>query len=274
MAILGVSYHGGDASKGGSVNTLGTFPYGGTLPSMRELRGFVVGPDGALYVVNGYKNSSLVLRFTGAGGGGPWSFAGDFATEHLKHPFDLEFGPDGHLYVSNQDSNEVTRYEGPSDKNPGKYKDAFLSGFGTLRGLACDGTYWYVADETGGSAGTGAVLAYDLTGKAVGSVAVDNPVHLLNSGGYIYVGSGSGNAVLAFQCGDFADAPVTVVGTGLTPPIQATAGLAIPGDGYIYVASRKGRQILRYPLTPPTTAADGSVFLDSLPDDPEFIGMF
>ena len=55
--------------------------------------------------------------------------------------------------------------------------------------------------------------------------------------------------------------------------MSSTAGLAIPGDGYLYVASRKGQQVLRYPLTPPTTAANGSVFLDALPDQPEFIGM-
>ena len=43
------------------------------------------------------------------------------------------------------------------------------------------------------------MLGYDLTGKPAGSVAVANPVHLLSSGGYIYVGSGSGNQVLAFK---------------------------------------------------------------------------
>jgi hypothetical protein len=90
----------------------------------------------------------------------------------------------------------------------------------------------------------------------------------------VYVGSGSGNQVLAFRCGDFSDPPTTVVGTNLTPTIHATGGLAIPGDGYLYVASRKSQQILRYPLASPTTASDGSVFLDALPDEPEFIGMF
>lgn len=274
MSVMVVSFHGGDASKPAPVNGLATFQLGGSLPGLRELRGFVVGPDGSLYVVNGYKDNSLILRFTAPSAGWPVSFVQDYATDHLKHPFDLAFGPDGHLYVSNQDSNDVTRYEGPADQHPGTYKGTFLSGFGAVRGLANDGTYWYVADEKGGPSQTGAVIAYDQSGSQAGSIAVADPVHLLYSGGYIYIGSGSANQVLAFQAGDFTATPATVVGTDLTPPIDGTAGLAIPGDGYLYVASRKGQQVLRYPLTPPTTAGNGSVFLDALPDQPEFIAVF
>jgi hypothetical protein len=273
MAMMVISFHGGFASTPSTINTLATFQLGGPLPGLRELRGFIVGLDGHLYLVNGYKDNSLVLQFTSPAAGSPVTFLMNFVTDHLSHPFDLAFGPDGHLYVSNQDSNEVTRYEGPGDKHPGSYKGTFLSGFSVLRGLACDGNYWYIADEKGGTNKTGAVLGYDLTGKPAGSVAVADPVHLLSSGGYIYVGSGSGNQVLAFKGGDFTDAPTTVVGSALTPAINATAGLAIPGDGFLYVASRKGQQVLRYPLTPPTTATNGSVFLDALPDQPEFIGM-
>ena len=54
-------------------------------------------------------------------------------TDHLSHPFDLDFGPDGHLYVSNQDSNEVARVQEPGNKTPGSYKGTFLSGFGGIR---------------------------------------------------------------------------------------------------------------------------------------------
>jgi hypothetical protein len=65
------------------------------------------------------------------------------------------------------------------------------------------------------------------------------------------------------------------VPAGGTPAIDGTAGLAIPGDGFLYVASRKGQQVLRYSLTsPPPAAGPGSVFLDALPDQPEFIGIF
>jgi hypothetical protein len=272
MATMVVSFHGGDASNPAPINGLATPLLGGPLPPLRELRGFVVGPDGLLYVVNGYEGSSLVLQFSSPAAGWPVTCLGTFASEHLRHPFDLTFGPDGHLYVTNQDSNEVTRYEGPGNKNPGKFKDTFLSGFKALRGLACDGTHWYVADEKGGQPATGAVLGYDLFGQPVGSIAVEDPVHLLLSGSTLYIGSGSGNQVLASKAGDFTDPPVTVIGTAQTPAIDATAGLAIPGDGYLYVASRKGRQVLRYPLTTPTTAGDGFVFLDALPDQPEFIG--
>jgi hypothetical protein len=152
MATWVITFHGGDASKSSAINTLVTVQLGGPLPAMRELRGFTVGPDGDLFVVNAYDQSSAILKFDKASTL-PVSFKSTFTTSKLDHPFDLLFGPDGDLYVSNQDSNAITVYEGTSGKNPGNYKSTFVSsGLNAVRGLACDGTYWYVADEQGHSA--------------------------------------------------------------------------------------------------------------------------
>jgi hypothetical protein len=140
-----------------------------------------------------------------------------------------------------------------------------------VRGLARNGTYRYVADETSGSSRTGAVLAYDLTGEPTGSVPIADAVRLLVSAGYVYVGSGSDSQVLAFKGGAFTDPPVTVVGRGVKPSDRG------PGDpGRRPPLCRQ----LRGPASPalfpdgPTAAGGGCLFLDPLPDQPEVIGMF
>jgi hypothetical protein len=271
-----ISFHGGATTGPSPINTLASVQLGGSLPAMRELRGFAVGPDGNLYVVNAYKDNSLILQF-GSAASSPAAYRSTFVdAKHLSHPFDLAFGPDGDLYVSNQDSNEINRFQGPGGSSPGTYVGHLVkSGIQTLRGIACDGTYWYAADETGGS-GKGAVLLFDLDGNPQSrSIAVPDPVHLAYDGQrYLYIGCGSSNDVQVFDTTTPAGAPSSIFGKGgASPAIDATAGIALPGDGYIYVASRKSSQVLQYPLSSPTLAATGAVFFDQLPDQPEFIGV-
>lgn len=276
MATWVISFHGGAATGPGPINTLATVQLSGPLPSMRELRAFAVGPDGNLYVVNAYKGNSLILQF-GPAASLPAAYQTTFVdSKHLSHPFDLAFGPDGNLYVSNQDNHEINMFQGPGGTSPGAYIGHFVkSGIKTLRGIACDGTYWYAADEKGGS-GKGEVLIYDQKGNLQPqSIPVPDPVHLVYDGGrYLYIGCGSSNDVQVFDTTNLSSSPSSIFGnSGASPAIDATAGLALPGDGNIYVASRKGSQVLQYPLSSPTSAGTGSVFLDQLPDQPEFIGV-
>src|SRR5688572_26580914 len=124
-----VPFHGGESPKGDARNkgdsgearprawnnidvfaldgtSLGKALDAHTLPDgldLRELRGFVFGPDGDLYVANAYKDASQVLRFAGnPGAGGKHPFRDVYAEQHkanpgLAHPFDVTFGPDSHL---------------------------------------------------------------------------------------------------------------------------------------------------------------------------------
>src|SRR5262245_23145346 len=129
MATWVISFHGGEP-KGSSpspgsppppvpINTLATMQLGGPLPPLRELRAFTVGPDGNLYVVNAYKGNSLIYQF-GAAASLPAAYQTAFVgSTNLNHPFDLVFGPDGNLYVSNQDNNEINKFQGPSNTVPG-----------------------------------------------------------------------------------------------------------------------------------------------------------
>ena len=193
------------------------------------------------------------------------------ASDRLAHPFCAVLVPNGDLYVSNQDmlsgqkSSAITYFEGPTKNHPGKYKGVFADGFITLRGIATDGTYWYVADE-GSNSGT--VWILDSSGnRQPNSLSIDQPVHLVYDGTrYLYIGSEGQNAVYRYDT-QSGDKPVEFITSSSTAKIDHTAGLAISGE-YIYVASRKSGSVNQYLLTDPSQA---SVYVNDLADEPEFL---
>src|SRR5438046_2684798 len=134
-----VSFHGGEEKA--SLNNIHVYSTEGkelrkalnkkSLPEdivLRELRGFVFGPDRNLYVVNSYYEYSEVLKFKGAlNNDGQHDFLSVFVKHDsvlnpgISHPFNAVFDSEGDLYVSSQDSSLVSRYYGPTSKvgNPG-----------------------------------------------------------------------------------------------------------------------------------------------------------
>ncbi len=126
-----VSFHGGEEKN--SLNNIHVYSTEGTelrkalnkksIPAgvnLRELRGFVFGPDKNLYVVNAYFEYSEILKFEGAlNKDGQHDFLAVFAKRHadmnpgLDHPFNAAFDSEGDLYVSSQNTNLITRYHGP-----------------------------------------------------------------------------------------------------------------------------------------------------------------
>lgn len=286
MSALLASFHGGSAAN--AINSLLSITpsaspasmlsptSAGVMPALSELRGFTTDASGRLYVVNAYKDFSQILAFgKPAVPNGPFVFASVFAggkDSELAHPFCAAFGSDGHLYVSNQDPNSqgsvaVTYYEGPAMNNPGRFKGIFADGFTALRGIATDGTLWYVADA-GDSKTAGSVSIFDAKGKKQSSLSVNQPVHLLYDGStYLYIGSEKDNAVYRFDTTGKATSVSPFIQSSTTIPIDHTGGLAIV-DGVFYVASRKGMAINQYPLAQPSP---GSVFIGGLADNPEFI---
>jgi hypothetical protein len=288
MTTLCISFHGGSSAT--SINNIlaatTTGPLMpvlapnalGSLPSLCELRGFFAA-DNLLYVVNAYKDFSNILTFSPpANAGNPYTFAGFFAagaSDGLAHPFCAALVPNGDLYVSNQDmlsgqnSSAITYYEGPTKDNPGKYKGVFAGGFITLRGIATDGTYWYVSDE-GNSRYSGTVWILDSSGNQKNSLSIDQPVHLLYDGTrYLYIGSEAQNAVYRYDTQN-GDTPVEFITSSSAVKIDHTAGLAICGP-HIYVASRKSGSVNQYLLTDPSQA---SVYVNDLSDEPEFLLFF
>jgi hypothetical protein len=287
MGNLSISFHGG--SNANSINNILAVTTAGpplpllvanstgSLPALSELRGFFTDTSGNLYVVNAYKDFSNILSFSApTSTGDPYAFTGVFAagaSDGLAHPFCAVLAPNGYVYVSNQDvlpgktSSEITYYNGPSMANPGEYQGVFANGFITLRGIATDGTYWYVADE-GDSKHRPRVRILDSSGnRQKKSLDIDAPVHLLYNGSHhIYIGSEEENAVYRYH---ISDGKLEEFITGsMGPGINHTAGLAISGE-YIYVASRKSNSVNQYCLKDPAKYA--STCVSNLADEPEFL---
>jgi len=129
-----VSFHGGEEKA--SLNNLHVYSTDGielrkglnkaSVPpdiTLRELRGFVFGPDQNLYVVNAYFEYSQVLKFKGTRNKqGQHEFAGVFVKRHkdvnpgIDHPFNIVFDSEGDLYVSSQNTSLIGRYHGPDSK--------------------------------------------------------------------------------------------------------------------------------------------------------------
>ncbi len=270
---------------------------------LRELRGMTFGPDGDLYVVNAYKNYSQILRFQGTlDDDDQHEFVETFTQRQqatnpaIYHPYTAMFGPDGNIYISNQDSNVVSRYFGPdtttcspgaivplpsalSDSPNNYYPGTFVpsseqepeGGLQEVRAAIWgpDGNL-YVSDRD-----ANAVKKYDgTTGAFLGAVVdtndsgLENPIYLVFSpdGANLYVGNSGQNNVLQYNMKSGTVDIFIEAGSG---GLDAPAGLAFGNDGWFYVASRKGDQILRYSVDDGTP--DDKPFIDDLDDNPEII---
>jgi sugar lactone lactonase YvrE len=266
--------------------------------TLSELRGMAFDAQQNLYVANAHKSESMILAFGAPGPDGTRSLlgTGPFSTDSpsnpgLVHPYGLAFDPAGNLLVSSQDTFVVTRlgadgtptavapglqsaYPGvtflpgtvvPADAGSGPPPPE-PTGLQAPRGIAVDsqGTL-YAADNAAQK-----VRAYDATtGVYKGDVLTKdqndgNPVGLLLAGSTLYVTSEGTDNVMAVNLSDNSVREVVKKTTG-DVSLDHPSGIALGADGALYVASRVGRQILRFDLA----AGTGSVFVDKLGDEPE-----
>jgi DNA-binding beta-propeller fold protein YncE len=261
----------------------------------------VFGPDTDLYVVNAYFEYSEVLKFKGAlNKDGQHDFLGVFVKRHadlnpgIDHPFNVAFDSNGDLYVSSQNTNLVARYHGPSSKTgqPGTpmplpqdldlERDAPPGTFIPSAKLAANGLldvraaifapnneFLYVADRA-----ADCVRTYEArTGRYLRNLVsrsdeLDKPIHLLHSpdGRYLFIGSGGNDSILRH---DLTRNATSVFVASKSSGLNGPAGMAFGDDGFLYVASRNTKEILRY------DAKDGrpssEPFIKDLADNPEFL---
>src|SRR6059036_401156 len=307
-----ISFHGGDEKV--SLNNIHVYSTDGTKlrkalnkkslhagVNLRELRGFMFGPDRELYVVNAYFEYSEVLKFKGAlNKDGQHDFLNVFVKRHadlnpgIDHPFNIAFDSNGDLYVSSQNTNLVARYHGPLSKTgepgtpmplpehldvqknelpPGTFvPSAKLAPNGLLEVRAvifAPNGDLYIADRAADcvriyEAGTGRHLR-NLVSRAD---QLDRPIHLLLSpdGRYLLIGSGGNDSILRH---DLQQGSTSVFVESKSGGINGPAGMAFGHDGFLYVASRNSKEILRYGSI--DGRPRGKPFIKDLADNPEFL---
>jgi hypothetical protein len=273
----------------------------GSLPAtveLRELRGHTFGPDGDLYVANSFQDFSQILRFHSTRGqNGKHAFREVFVENDavhnpgLSHPFSVIFDAHGDLYVTSQNTSLTLRYHGPNSAagrpgvpmplpsslvqlkdqrfHPGTFcasAQEVRHGLKVVRRAIFARGLLYVADRD-----KDCVRKYDPgTGAYLGAIAardlIDKPIHLAMGGDVLYIGN-RGNESVA-KC-DLLSEQVTPFIHPQAGGLKNPSGLAFGDDGYLYVASRGSRQILRYRLS--DGWPDRRPFIDHLDDEPEFI---
>ena len=263
-------------------------------PAPHSMRGLTPLPSGGFLAVNAFSKDTRILQFGPKDSNGQYPFVGNFtvlgpSNPAMVHAYQMAIGADGSVYVSNQDSNTVTRYAGigkpnagqpislpvaanaPADLQPGVVVPNSKSspeGLGEVRGIAFgpDGLL-YACDRTGSR-----VSGYDTTtGRRVKVLAdashgLKHPIQVLftQDGQTAYIGDNGTDSIFRVRISDgTVDTLVKKGDAGLKAP----SGLAIKGN-WLYVGSREGKQILRFKL------ADGKADdkpVATLPDNPEFL---
>jgi hypothetical protein len=306
-----VSFHGGEEAS--SLNNIHVYSIDGkrlrkalnkkSLPAgikLRELRGFVFGPDRDLYVVNAYFEYSQILKFNGTlNENGEHDFCEVFVKRHaenpgIDHPFNLAFDSEGDLYVSSQNTNLIARYHGPgsnkgkpgtpmplpetlhlekADFPPGTFvPSAKLASNGLLEVRAvifAPNNEMFVADRA-----ADCVRIYEgRTGRHLRNLSqqsdqLDRPIHLLLSpdGRYLLIGSGGKDSILRH---DLQHSSTSVLVEPKSAGLDGPAGMAFGDDGFLYVASRNSKEVLRYRHT--DGRPHGKPFINGFADNPEFL---
>lgn len=245
------AYADADTGEGQPGNYLGEFVSEDYLNSPRDL---IFGPDGNLYVSNGFEGSDgsdhTIERFDGQTGepvtDDPFVIPGSGG---LKIPNGIAFGPDGDLYVASSGTGQILRYDGDTGAVVGSGVFASLGSLSQPRFITFgpDGNLYvgttglqkriYQIDFLTGAPST-FVDAAELDNGTPYGLAFD-------ASGNLYVASFNNNEILKFDSnGDpVPGGPFIAAGTG---GLANPRGLTIGPDGLLYVANGATESILRF----------------------------
>jgi WD40 repeat protein len=263
-----VTTHSGDdvilfSSTGKLLGTLVSAKAAGLAGS----RGLLFMPGGDLLVACSQNAKSCILRFHRDG-----TPVGVFAAGGtLVHPYAMAFGPDHNLYVSGQDDDAVSRYNGTTGAFINTFVPAGTGGMKTVRDIIFDPD----GELLVASRDTNSILKYDgKTGKSLGEMVhagdggLTKPIQLLFGPDHdLYVGSSGNSSVIRYngKTGKLISVFVKPKDHGLDAP----SGMAFdPANGDLLVESRLGNQVLRFSAT----GVFKSVFIDTANlDTPEYL---
>jgi hypothetical protein len=285
----------GLTSSGSLVSNVLQDASGTVGATLKDLRGMCKLSDGSLLVVNAWQQDTRIVQYGPEGADGLRPFVkvfiqGGETNPAMQHTYSVLLGPDGNVYCSNQDSNTVTRYQGPTGSTPGaplpappaleRYvglppgifiTDSHTSAHGVhaVRGLAFgpDGLL-YVSDRDAHR-----VYSFDpKTGDRKAIVVneedgLKQPIQLAFSpdGNYLFVGDDDANCVWRK---DLQQGKVEMFIKPNTGGLDAPSALLIEGE-HLFVGNRKGKSVLRFKL--PEGKLHSHPFADKLPDNPEFL---
>jgi sugar lactone lactonase YvrE len=162
----------------------------------------------------------------------------------LSGPDHMTFGPDGNLYVSSANTNQVLEYNGTTGAFLGTFVTSGSGGLSGVRGIAFDpsGSYLFVA-----SSGSGQVLKYNAqTGAYVGVAAsgLSSPSDVkFGADGLLYVLVQGANRIERFtESGTYVDDYAPVGSAGLSEWNWMNFG----PNGDLYVDSHSSNQIYQF----------------------------
>lgn len=214
---------------------------------LRNVQSMAIGPDGNLYVGNGpfYDHAKpWVSKFNARTG----KYMGLFASGvDMNGPFGITFGPDGNMYVSDND-NKVLRFDGTTGASMGVFASVEAPG-NAFRGSTwgADGNL-YVAQVWGG------VARFDgHTGALIDTLAVaqtGNPESpTFGPDGLLYLGDYFAGKVDVYDptSGEF-------VRSLSNPSLSGLTTLAFDDQGHLYATAYFSNAVVRF------SGDTGSVF--------------
>jgi len=197
------------------------------------------GPDGNLYAGGGAGNLGI-LSYNGTTG----ALIGTFIPQGPIGEVGNLLFHGGYLYVSDQSTSEVYRF----DASTGAFVDVFVAaGSGGIKaafGMAFDSAgNLYLSGRSSNN-----VVKYDTNGNpvwttATGSGGLNLPegIALDPSGAFLYVASSGSGQVLKYNASTGA-----YVGVAGSSGVSAPIGVEFGSDGLLYVDNRGNNRILRY----------------------------
>ena len=312
--MLFVTLHGGKPEKNPHKNNVHAYDKDGNrlTPSvlddcenicLNELRALTFVRN-HLYVVNANKEENSVLCYEGSGTTYKYvsTFVSSQTCNSILHPFDITFDGLDYCYLSNQDTNVVTRLIVSKDGKSGRpaplppslpRAGRFLQGtfvasskgdlppqvntpvqapagleyygpkFTTDKKHSVRGVVWANGNLYTVDQPAGTVKIYDISGRYVGqSNAVESPVHVVVHNQTLFVSGG--DQVLASPLPSPAGDFRLLPVKGLK--VKNSSGMAFSNSGNFYVASRTENVILKF-----DSNFRPVKFRCELPDNPEFL---